>query len=105
LYVDSVLEREQISPTSIGNLVAIPHPIKPNAHDSCIAIGILKKPVNWGGHYVQLVLMLALNERDKEEFSTLFNRLWKLVEDKKLVAELCKTASFSEIVSRLEKPK
>ncbi|WP_408008102.1 BglG family transcription antiterminator [Pseudalkalibacillus sp. A8] len=104
-YVDSVLEREEISPTSIGNLVAIPHPIKPNALDSCIAIGILKKPVKWGEHTVQFILLLALNEKDKEEFSPLFNRLWTIVQDKKLVAELCKTSSFTEIMAKLEKSK
>lgn len=104
-YLDSVLEREEISPTSIGNLVAIPHPIKPNALDSCIAIGILKKPIKWGEHTVQFVLLLALNEKDKEEFSSLFNRLWKLVQDKKLVAELCKASNFNEIITKLEKIK
>jgi lichenan operon transcriptional antiterminator len=104
-YLDSVLEREEISPTSIGNLVAIPHPIKPNALDSCIAIGILEKPIKWGEHTVQFVLLLALNEKDKEEFGSLFNRLWKLVQDKKLVAELCKTSNFNEIITKLEKIK
>ncbi|MCM3717815.1 BglG family transcription antiterminator [Fictibacillus phosphorivorans] len=104
-YVDSVLDREKISPTSIGNLVAIPHPIKQNALDSCIAIGILKKPIKWGEHKVQLVLLLALNEKDKNEFNSLFDRIWKLVQDKKLVAELCKAANFNEIITRLEKIK
>jgi lichenan operon transcriptional antiterminator len=104
-YVDdsfqqSVLEREEISPTSIGNLVAIPHPIKSNALDSCIAIGILKKPVKWGEHTVQLVLLLALNEKDKKEFSHLFNHLWKIVQNKKLVDELCSKDHFEEFISQ-----
>ncbi|MCK6257808.1 PTS sugar transporter subunit IIA [Fictibacillus sp. KIGAM418] len=104
-YLDSVLERENISPTSIGNLVAIPHPVKQNALDSCIAIGILKKPIKWGMNNVQLVFLLALNEKDKEEFSILFNRLWKVVQNKKLVSELCKTSSFIEIKTELERIK
>ncbi len=104
-YVDdafrsSVLEREEISPTSIGNLVAIPHPLKPNALGSCIAIGILKKPVKWGEHTVQLVLLLALNEKDKEEFSHLFNHLWKIVQDKKLVDELCSKENFEDFINQ-----
>ncbi|MFS0774881.1 BglG family transcription antiterminator [Neobacillus sp. 3P2-tot-E-2] len=99
-FQNSVLEREEISPTSIGNLVAIPHPLKPNALGSCIAIGILKKPVKWGEHTVQLVLLLALNEKDKEEFSSLFNHLWKLVQNKKLVSELCSTEKFKDFISQ-----
>ncbi|NWQ39546.1 transcription antiterminator [Bacillus sp. EB106-08-02-XG196] len=104
-YVDdsfqqSVLEREEISPTSIGNLVAIPHPLKPNALGSCIAIGILRKPVKWGEQTVQLVLLLALNEKDKEEFSHLFNHLWKIVQNKKLVAELCSKEKFEDFISQ-----
>jgi len=102
-YVDdsfqrSVLEREEISPTSIGNLVAIPHPLKPNALGSCIAIGILEKPVKWGEHTVQLIFLLALNEKDKEEFSHLFNHLWKLVQNKKLVDELCTQENFEDFM-------
>ncbi|MFJ5758991.1 BglG family transcription antiterminator [Neobacillus sp. NPDC093182] len=102
-YVDdsfqrSVLEREEISPTSIGNLVAIPHPLKPNALGSCIAIGILKKPVKWGEHTVQLILLLALNEKDKEEFGHLFNHIWKLVQNKKMVDELCTKENFEDFM-------
>ncbi|WP_017434085.1 BglG family transcription antiterminator [Saccharococcus caldoxylosilyticus] len=104
-FLDSVLEREKISPTSIGNLVAIPHPVKPNALSSCIAIGIMKKPVKWGKHHVQLVLLLALNEKDKDKYSDLFNQLWLLVQDKKLVAELCKSSYFAQFIKRLEKSK
>jgi lichenan operon transcriptional antiterminator len=99
-FQKSVLEREEISPTSIGNLVAVPHPLKPNALGSCIAIGILKKPVKWGEHSVQLVLLLALNEKDKEEFSHLFNHLWKIVQNKKLVDELCSKVEFEEFINQ-----
>jgi lichenan operon transcriptional antiterminator len=104
-FLDSVLEREEISPTSIGNLVAIPHPVKPNALSSCVAIGIMKKPVKWGEHHVQLVLLLALNEKDKDKYSDLFHQLWLLVQDKKLVADLCKSSDFAQFIKRLEKSK
>jgi lichenan operon transcriptional antiterminator len=104
-FLDSVLEREEISPTSIGNLVAIPHPVKPNALNSCVAIGIMKKPVKWGEHHVQLVLLLALNDKDKDKYSDLFNQLWLLVQDKKLVADLCKSSDFAQFIKRLEKSK
>ncbi|PGV53468.1 BglG family transcription antiterminator [Bacillus sp. AFS037270] len=99
-FQQSVLEREEISPTAIGNLVAIPHPLKPNALGSCIAIGILKKPIKWGEHSVQLVFLLALNEKDKEEFSHLFNHLWRLVQNKKLVDELCSKENFADFMSQ-----
>jgi lichenan operon transcriptional antiterminator len=104
-YVDdsfqqSVLKREEISPTSIGNLVAIPHPLEPNALGSCIAIGLLKKPVKWGENSVQLVFLLALNEKDKEEFSQLFNHLWQLVQNKKLVDELCSKVDFVDFMNQ-----
>ncbi|GGC89638.1 putative licABCH operon regulator [Thalassobacillus devorans] len=102
-YLDSVLEREKVSPTSIGNLVAIPHPIETNALESCIAIGLLKKQVKWGEQPVQLVLLLALNEKDKEEFSPLFTNLWNLVQDKQLVADVCKTSTFPEFMDKIER--
>jgi lichenan operon transcriptional antiterminator len=108
-YVDnsfqlSVLEREHLSPTAIGNLVAIPHPLKPNALGSCIAIGILKKPTKWGDQTVQLVLLLALNEEDKEGFSQLFNHLWNIVQNKKIVDELCSKHNFEEFIKLFMAP-
>lgn len=99
-YVDeffekSVLEREHISPTALGNLVAIPHPLNPNAKGSCIAIGVLEKPISWGDQSVQLVFLLALNKNEKEEYSQLFNHLWEIVQNKRLVDDLCSVKEFS----------
>ena len=65
----------------------------------------MKKPIKWGKHHVQLVLLLALNEKDKDKYSDLFNQLWLLVQDKKLVAELCKSSDFAQFIKRMEKSK
>jgi lichenan operon transcriptional antiterminator len=94
-FEESVLEREDISPTALGNLVAIPHPLNPNAKGSCIAIGVLEKPISWGEQSVQLVFLLALNKNEKEEFSQLFSHLWEIVQNKRLVDELCSIGEFS----------
>ena len=50
----SVFEREETSPTEIGNLVAIPHPIYNDTPVSSVATLILKKPILWEEHHVQI---------------------------------------------------
>jgi lichenan operon transcriptional antiterminator len=54
-FIQSVLEREAISPTCYGNLVAIPHPIMPQTDKTFWAICTLEKPIMWANKRVQFV--------------------------------------------------
>ncbi|NRK74358.1 transcriptional regulator, partial [Salmonella enterica subsp. enterica serovar Typhi] len=47
-FFDLIIEREEIAPTSYGNSVAIPHPIKPVTENTFLSICTLKKPIKWG---------------------------------------------------------
>ena len=73
----SVLEREQASPTEIGNLVAIPHPIKNNAAVSSISILILNRPILWSEHQVQIVFLLSIAMDEFYLWEPVFLKLFK----------------------------
>lgn len=55
---ESLLRREAVSGTAIGNLIAIPHPFPEEILKSGISIAVLKKPILWDGEKVQLVFLL-----------------------------------------------
>ncbi|XXF65584.1 PTS sugar transporter subunit IIA [Thermoanaerobacterium thermosaccharolyticum] len=101
-FKKSVIEREKISSTSIGNLVAIPHSILGYAIGSHIAIGILEKPINWGNDKVQLVMMLALEKMNGNEFQSIFNELFDVANDYEMVLKLTNAKNITEFVNILK---
>lgn len=95
-FMKAVIDREMISSTSIGNLIAVPHAILGNAIGSHIAVGILKKPIIWGKDKVQLVLMLALEKMSNEDSQKIFGELFDIVNDPSKVIQLIGAKNFIE---------
>ncbi|AGB19337.1 BglG family transcription antiterminator [Thermoanaerobacterium thermosaccharolyticum] len=98
-FKKSVIERELISSTSIGNLVAIPHSTLGYAIESHIAVAILEKPINWGNDKVQLVMMLALDKMTDNEFQCIFNELFDVVNDYETVLKLTSAKDITEFIN------
>ncbi|KYG34387.1 PTS sugar transporter subunit IIA [Alkalihalobacillus trypoxylicola] len=61
-YVDKMLEREKITSTYMGNMLAIPHGTD-DAKNEVLASGLTvktyKEPVDWNGEQVRLVIGIA----------------------------------------------
>jgi len=70
-FLNSVLERENLSSTDFDYALAIPHPLRPESKRSMISIAVLKEPIQWNHFPVKLVILLALKEEDME-FMQLF---------------------------------
>lgn len=100
-YQEWVLEREQLSSTAIGNLVAIPHPMYPDSQGSSIAVAILKKPIQWQRHQVQLVFMMALDKEEQDEFERIFADFLAIVQNKSNIAKLLKAKRFPAFMADL----
>ncbi|KGA97545.1 PTS mannitol transporter subunit IIA [Alkalihalobacillus alcalophilus ATCC 27647 = CGMCC 1.3604] len=61
-YVDKMLEREELTSTFMGNMLAIPHgtdDAKKEVIASGLAVQIYKEPINWNGEKVRLVIGIA----------------------------------------------
>ena len=97
-FAVSVHERESIFPTAIGNLVAIPHALTPTQAASWIAVGILKKPVQWGHDLAQLVLLLNIDEDAKDSFTRIYEKLYEKIKTKKDVEKLLQFTDFDNFV-------
>jgi fructose-specific phosphotransferase system IIA component len=70
-FVEGVLEREKTESTDFGIGIAIPHAMSASVKRASVAVGRLKKPINWNGSSgnsetpVQVVFLLASSPEDK----------------------------------------
>ncbi|GMA49655.1 transcriptional regulator ManR [Alicyclobacillus contaminans] len=77
-YAAECLAREQVSPTTIGGGLALPHGNPASVMKPCVAMARLRHPVDWFGEAVHTVFMLALNRQVQENWKTLFSELARL---------------------------
>ncbi|WP_196592087.1 BglG family transcription antiterminator [Pectinatus frisingensis] len=91
---ESVFERERVSSTAIGNMVAVPHPIYNDGDISFISVLILNKPIMWGTFLVQVVFLLSIKRGDNELWETIFLKLNDYIRYKKGVESMLKNKSY-----------
>jgi|GEM_PF-459964 Transcriptional antiterminator len=97
-YIQSVLEREQLSDTSVGNNFATPHAFGSHVLTAGIGLMTLKRPIYWGKNKAQVVLMLALHYKTKENLHAIFTEVTDLMNDAYNVDQLIKAKKFSKLI-------
>lgn len=93
--VQSILERERISTTDIGNLVAIPHTTLHGDHRSIIGVGILRESILWNREKVRLVFMLCFNLAEVENIQV-FKYMYDLIENERVVHRFIESKDYEE---------
>jgi len=101
-FYDSIIEREKISSTDIGNLIAIPHPNYTLSKESFVSVCVLPKSINWGNHPVQVVFLLSLSEEKKESIDTFYKLLLDFSLSSESVTKLLKNPEYSTLITILE---
>lgn len=100
-FKKSTFDREKMAYTSFSYGYAIPHALNYSAIQSTMSIGILKKPVQWGDYQVQLVLLLAIRDDEKELLKIFFDWFGIICDDTLLLSKIreAKTAkAFVELI-------
>ena len=101
--LESVLHRETLTSTAMCDLVALPHPMKPLAHESRVPVAILRNPIAWSAESpaVQIVLLFSIRERDTADIEQLYDLLIKIINDKQLQRKIIGAQSFDEFITIL----
>lgn len=99
-YVESVLERERISDTCVGSMIAIPHAFRGHIRKAGIGLLTLRKPVILGRENVQIVFMLSLDVNIGVDFQRIFKAVFNLTQNYKDVEKILKAESLTKL--RLE---
>ncbi len=95
----SVIEREDMSSTEIGHLVAVPHPIDNDINVSSIAILVLNKAIIWDEHHVQVVFLISISKDKFKLWETIFMKLFKYLVEEGGVKELIKHRSYDKFIN------
>lgn len=98
-----VLKREEISSTSFIFGFAIPHALNVNAKRSCLSVGILKHPIVWGDYRVQLIILIAVKEGDRNFMPIFFDWLDHVVGDSNKYTALLKSKTYEEFIAQIVK--
>ena len=90
----SVFEREKLSPTSIGDMAAIPHSLDANATVSNISVLVLKQPIPWGDLPVQIIFLLNIEHGKSDLWEELFLKLYDYIKKRHGLSSILKNRSF-----------
>lgn len=100
-FKESVLKREEMSPTSFTYGFATPHDLKSQSYLSTISVALLKTPVKWGVYEVKLVMLLAINEEDKSVLFMFLEWLASTISDELTISELLEVKDYEEFLERI----
>lgn len=96
-FAASVFEREKLSDTSVGNLIAIPHAFEGHILKQGIGLLTLLRPIMWGNEKVQIVFMLALNASAENHFQEIFGEILELTRNLKDIEQVLKGKRYDQI--------
>lgn len=101
-FTQKVIEREQIAPTNVTKLIAIPHAIDSSIKETKIFVYISTEPITWREDAtVRIIFLLAVAEEDKEKLQAFFEYLSDLVENKKLQQKIADAKNFEAFLGAM----
>lgn len=100
-FEESVLARERRAATSFGYSFAVPHSLQSPSQRPVISVAFLKKPIPWGDYEVKLVILLALNEEQKDMLAVFFTWLSSMISDANHFASLLETKDYEDFMSKI----
>ncbi len=89
-----VFEREELHSTVFSRLW-IPHPMHPIGNRSAVAVGILREEG-------RLVFLVSTVRGEAARIAPLYDKLLELMDNEKLVEQLCQSTDFTQFMERFE---
>lgn len=100
--LDLVLERERLAPTSFGNRVAMPHPIRTVSEQTFVCVGVLDRPIQWAEREVQVVFLVSVARSKRPDIQRFYQTTARYLMDERAVSRLIEKRSYEELVRGLE---
>lgn len=100
-FKSSVLSREKIMATEVGNGIVIPHGTPKEVRKSCIALTILKHPLKWEKEMVKYIFLICIAKEDLNKTKTIFRNLYRNMDKPEFLNGLTENTKF--VKSMLDK--
>lgn len=101
--LQSVLSREELSPTDYGNLVAIPHPDKVFLENTLVAVAVLEKPILWKREPVQVIILTLIGSEEDPDIQKFYEATTDLLLRSEDIEELIRRKTFDALMGMLKK--
>lgn len=95
-YIESAIEREQMSSTVFVDGLAVPHAMSMTAERPTIALAVNETATPWGDQRVHVVAFIAFAASGRDEFQTVFEQFVDVFSSRSNMAEVIKNASTFE---------
>ncbi len=92
----SVMAREEAASACFNGLFALPHATVMDAHRTVVCTLISDAGVDWDGAVIHLVMMIAVCDTDRSQFSVIFNDLARHLMDKESLYRLTDSTTAEE---------
>lgn len=103
-FEQNMLQREDITPTAIGNSVAIPHVYKSFVKKSGIAVITLDHPIDWSpSDKAEVIFLIAIDFETKKEIYSFFAQFYELIDDDKSIEDIKKAMSSEEVLKIIKR--
>lgn len=97
-FYTTVIEREKIASTEIGNAVSIPHGNSEHVLKTALSITILDKPIKWGNELVSIIFLIALNKNDQKYTRAILSDLYEILDSEERIERLRQANSKNEVI-------
>lgn len=102
-FIESVFKREEMSSTCFFETFAIPHAIELNAKQTMFCVLVSTDGVLWDNQKIHIILMIAVQQKDRKKFMKIYESIIKALWDKEKVYNLTRAKSLNEFIKCLEK--
>ncbi|MBR0138324.1 MAG: PTS sugar transporter subunit IIA, partial [Erysipelotrichaceae bacterium] len=98
-FTESVLKREALASTEVGNLLAVPHAFEYSYPFNILAVLVLERKIKWKNHSVQVVVLSAYPL--SEDNSVINDRIAELASDPGKIEKIISSQSYAVINNTL----
>lgn len=97
---DLIIEREKLHTSSLGNGIALPHPIEPITKETFITIYIDKYGIKWDGDTVYLVILLNIKKgEERKDVEGFLLQLSKFIYNNDILKELKNVETLVDFIN------
>lgn len=101
-FLDSMVARENIYPTEMGNGIAIPHGSPQFVNQNKIILITLEKPILWEHNKVDVIFCLAMDITEKEQSRKMISNVYHIIKETDVVRKIRNSRTKNELLNEIK---